>query len=125
MSTAAKTINNVFSAWKASCEKTKKDQMTMFRKIEKYAAKLNSKEQSRFLEEAALFNEQYELKLSTPYVKLDELLAHYDQMEWDAKNKKKLAQKSKVRLNLWFFCLIFFPGRKAKSKKEESKNHRK
>lgn len=104
MSTAAKTINNVFSAWKASCEKTKKDQMTMFRKIEKYASKLNMKDRAKFLDDAATFNEQYELKLSLPFAKLDNLLAHYDQMEWDAKNKKKRSRTSEV---CFFFCLSY------------------
>ena len=104
MSTTTKKIKNVFSAWKSSCEKTKKDQMTMFRKIEKYAAKLNSKERAKFLDDAAMFNEQYELKLSLPFSKLDNLLAHYDQMEWDAKNKKKRSRTSEVG---FFFPLYY------------------
>ena len=116
-----KTINETFTLWKANCEKTKREQMALFRKIEKHAAKLNKKEKRKFLNDAELFTEEFELKLSFPFTKLDELTAHYDQLSWEQENNKKRLSLYEVNLFSLFY-LTRFLGQEIQPKKK-SKNY--
>ena len=121
MSKTFKTINETFTLWKSSCEKTKREQMALFRKIEKHAAKLNKKEKRKFLNDAELFTEEFELKLSFPFTKLDELTAHYDQLSWEQENNKKRLSLYEVNLFSLFY-LTRFLGQEIQPKKK-SKNY--
>ena len=101
---AYKSILETFTTWKKSCEDTQRGQTALLQKIKKYASKLNKKDRRRFLRHAENFCEKYDLLMSSNFCRLDEYLAHYDQLEWEEEQNKKRAQESKVYLNFSFFC---------------------